>query len=162
MTTTMTDIIASMRKTFRSIFIAASFAAVDAAHAAGQLVVEQAWIRAAPPGTGMLAGYAVLHNRGDEALSINAVSSAAFASASLHETREEGGVSKMRALPSLLIAPGASVKLAPGGKHLMLMQPKGDVAAGKSVNIDFALGDKARVSAEFTVRDDAPPDDDAH
>lgn len=150
-----------MRQTFRSICIALLFAS-SAAHATGELVVEQAWIRAAPPGSAMLAGYAVLHNRGDEALSINVVSSAAFASASLHETTEENGVSKMRALPSLLIAPGASVALAPGGKHLMLMQPKVDVGAGKSVTIDFTLGDKRRVSMEFIVREDAPPDDNTH
>ena len=161
MTTKITDIIMVMRTTFRSICLALLLVATSA-HAAGLLVVEQAWIRTAPPGTAMLAGYAVLHNRGDEALSIDTVSSAAFASVSLHETSEENGVSKMRALPSLVIAPGASVELAPGGKHLMLMQPSSEVAAGKSVNILFVLGDKARVNATFSVRDDAPPDDDAH
>ncbi len=155
-------IIATMRKTFRSVLIIVLLAAASTAQAAGQLVVEQAWIRTAPPGALMLAGYALLHNRGDEALSIDAVSSAAFSSASLHETREENGVSKMRAVPSLLIAPGASVELAPGGMHLMLMQPKGDVAAGKPVSVVFVLGDKTRVNADFTVRDEAPPDVDAH
>lgn len=151
-----------MRKPFRSVFAALACAALTTAHAAGQLVVEQAWIRTAPPGASMLAGYALLRNEGDEALSVNAVRSDAFASASLHETREENGVSAMRALPSLLIAPGASVQLAPGGRHLMLMQPKADVSAGKSVAIEFVLGDKSRVSAEFPVRGDAPADDDAH
>lgn len=149
-----------MHKAFRSVFTALAFAALSPAHAAGRLVVEQAWIRAAPPGAAMLAGYALLRNEGDEALSIDAVDSAEFATASLHETREENGVAKMRALPSLLIRPGGEVELAPGGKHLMLMQPKAAVDAGKSVDVEFVLGDRSRVKAAFVVREDAPARDD--
>ena len=137
---------------------AAALLALSAApvRADGHLVVENAWIRTAPPGTPMLAGYARLSNRGDEALSVNGVASPRFGKASLHETREEKGVSTMRPLPSLVIAPGASVDLAPGGKHLMLMQPRGDVAAGQKIEIEFLLGDKRRQRVEFVVADEAP------
>jgi copper(I)-binding protein len=126
------------------------------AHAEGHLVVENAWIRTAPPGASMLAGYARLTNRGDEALSVNGVASPRFGKASLHETRVENGVSSMRPLPSLVIAPGASVELAPGGKHLMLMQPRGEVAAGQRIAVEFQLGDKRREQVEFVVADEAP------
>lgn len=139
-----------------ALILALACLAAGAAHAAGQLVVEQAWVRAAPPGAAMLAGYARLSNRGDEAISIESVDSPAFAHASLHETRVENGVSGMRALPALVLAPGASVELAPGGKHVMLMQPKTELASGAHVLLEFVLGDKRRVAADFVVADAAP------
>src|SRR6185436_16197132 len=43
--------------------------------AAGRLKVERAWIRAAPPGATTLAGYAVLHNGGDEPVIVHGASS---------------------------------------------------------------------------------------
>jgi copper(I)-binding protein len=119
-----------MRNGWRNVLMTAGLMVSVCANAKGQLVVEGAWIRLAPPGTPMWAGYARLSNRGDEALSVNAFSSDRFGKISLHETRDENGMSAMRPLPSLLLAPGASVDLAPGGKHLMLMQPRGEPAAG--------------------------------
>lgn len=144
------------RRSASALVLSLGVLAAGAAHAAGELVVEQAWVRAAPPGAAMLAGYAVLSNRGDEALGIEAVASAAFGHASLHETRDVNGVSGMRALPSLVIAPGASVSLAPGGKHVMLMQPKSALAPGEHVTVEFVLGDKRRVSADFVVGEGPP------
>ena len=49
--------------------------ATTAARADGKLGVMDAWIRAAPPGTEMMAGYATLTNTGDERISILTVQS---------------------------------------------------------------------------------------
>ena len=57
-------------------------------------------------------------------VTIVGASSPAFGEVSLHETRIVDGVSRMRALPELRIAPGDSAVLKPGGMHLMLMQPQ--------------------------------------
>jgi len=140
----------------RTSWIFAALAISGMVHAEGRLVVEQAWIRSAPPNTPMLAGYAHLSNRGDEAISVNGASSAFFMKASLHETLDENGVSKMRPLGNLLLKPGASMDLAPGGKHLMLMQPRGEVKPGQKIPVDFILGNGPRISAEFVVSDAAP------
>ena len=121
------------------------------AHAAGKLGVTDAWIRAAPPGARMLAGYATLKNGGDAALTILTVQSDAFRMTSLHETIVDNGVSKMRELHRLTIAPGATVALEPGGKHLMLMQPRQEIAVGEHVEVMFLLSDGARVETRFDV-----------
>jgi copper(I)-binding protein len=126
------------------------------ATAAGRLRVEDAWIREAPPGATAMAGYATLRNTGDEALRLLAVQSAAFRNASVHETVLSGGMSRMRELHDLEIAPGEKVSLQPGGRHLMLMDPRNPVALGDKIEIVFLLADGARVKTEFEVVADGP------
>jgi hypothetical protein len=41
----------------------------------------------------------------------------------------------MEAAPPAVILPGGSLSLQPGGLHLMLMQPGGELAPGDSVSI---------------------------
>lgn len=135
------------------------------AQAAGRLVVTDAWIREPPPSATMLAGYATLKNDGDEAVSVLTVQSDAFRMASLHETVVAEGMSKMRELHRLDLAPGASVELKPGGKHLMLMHPRSEVHAGDRVDVRFLLGDGQRVETYFVVAAptaEAAEDDHSH
>lgn len=129
-----------------------------AALAAGKLIVSHAWIREAPPGASMLAGYAELHNDGDQALRIVGVESDAFADASLHETVISGGISRMQSLKGIDLAPGASVAFQPGARHIMLMSPMHPIARGDKVEITFVLADGSRQSAAFKVRADASGD----
>ena len=74
-----------------------------------------------PPGHSMAAGYMTLTNNTDTEIIITRVSSTAFAQTALHESSIEDGVSRMRPLAALQIAANSSVKLQPGGKHLMLI-----------------------------------------
>jgi copper(I)-binding protein len=119
-------------------------------------VAEAAWIRAAPPSARMLAGYVRLRNPCKAAIVLTGARSVAFGSVMLHETRIEGGVSRMRHAAALTIAPGRTLALAPGGAHLMLMQPARVPAAGERVRIELALADGRRLPVQFTVRADAP------
>lgn len=145
-----------LQQTMTALMTAFALGASAVATAAGTLAVEQPWIRAAPPGVPMLAGYADLHNGGDASLRITAVESAAFGSVSLHETTVVDGVSRMRELPGLTIDAGATVRLAPGGKHLMLMEPRKPIDARTPVGLSFVLEDGRRVDASFVVTDQAP------
>ncbi|MGH8090766.1 MAG: copper chaperone PCu(A)C [Rudaea sp.] len=126
------------------------------AGAAGKVVVENAWIRAAPPGATMLAGYATLRNTGDAPLVVTGASSVDFGDVSLHESVNENGVERMRPLGEVSIAPGASVVFAPGGKHFMLMDPKWAPNTGDSVKIHISTKAGPGVDADFMVRDAAP------
>lgn len=96
---------------------------------------EQAWIRAMPPGMNMTAGFGTLRNRGAAPVEITAFSSPQFGEVSLHRSETVAGVSRMREVPSLVVAPGASVELAPGGYHLMLMMPVTPLSAGAPVRV---------------------------
>lgn len=134
--------------------LATAFA--GSAWAAGTLQVEQAWIRAAPPGVPMLAGYAELRNDGDAPLRIVSVQSAAFGEVSLHETTVVDGVSRMRELSGLTIAAGDTVRLEPGARHLMLMEPVRPVDAQAPIPVTFVLEDGRRIDAGFVVGDRGP------
>lgn len=123
-----------------------------AAHAACTLDVRDAWIRAAPPGAMMLAGYATLANSGAAPVAVRAVDAAQFGAASMHESYTENGVAKMRPMGDVLVAPNAAVNFAPGGKHFMLMRPAAPLAPGAKVEL-VLHADCGDVPASFVVRD---------
>ena len=131
---------------------AAGFAAVPAFAADCLPKVEGAWIRMPPAGLPMMAGYARISNPCKAPLAIVGAHSDAFADTSLHETRIEGGMSRMRATPALRLAPGGSAVLEPGGFHLMLMNPVKPLHAGDRVAIEFTLEDGRRFSVPFEAR----------
>ena len=138
------------------------FCIAPAAFATGQLEVSNAWIPQAPPGASALAGYLTLKNNGDAAVSILAAQSDRFRTVSVHQTVVENGVARMRELHSLEIAPGKEVKFAPGGMHLMLMQPSREPAPGERIEITFLLSDGQRVPALFDVQAAADTAGDGH
>ena len=129
---------------------------LTAAYAAGRLEASASWIRTGPPGAMMLAGYVNLRNSGDVALTVVGADCAGFRSVSMHQSVEENGVERMRPLAKFAIAPGESVTFAPGGKHLMLMQPVRQLKSGDTVRIHIATESGEGASADFTVRDSAP------
>lgn len=81
------------------------------------------------PGSSVQAAYLALKNNSDAAITIDRVTSPQFASVAMHESLLENGVAKMRALPQLTIAAGATERFEKGGKHLMLMQPIDEAGA---------------------------------
>ncbi|HEY6894485.1 MAG TPA: copper chaperone PCu(A)C [Rhodanobacteraceae bacterium] len=129
----------------------ASILAAPFAHAEGKLTVYDAWIRKAPPGASMMAGYATLKNEGDAPLKVLTVQSDAFRQSSIHETVIERGVSKMRELPRIDLAAGATVEMKPGGAHLMLAEPRHPILVGDKVHMVFLLTDGTRVETYFDV-----------
>jgi len=126
------------------------------AHAAGRLVIENAWIPIPPPGVSMLAGYATLRNAGDAPLAITGAQSESFADVSLHYSFERDGLSRMRPVDELDVQAGSYRVLEPGGYHLMLMQPKRELKAGDKVKIHISTNSAEGADAEFVVRDLAP------
>ena len=116
------------------------------------LTVSEAWIRAAPPMAAVHAGYATLVNDGTKPLRIVAASSSAFASVEMHETTEENGISKMRALRSLTIVPHTTVKFEPGGKHFMLKDATRPLSAGDRVVVSLTDAAGCTATASFVVR----------
>lgn len=120
--------------------------AVTQAHACGNLTVSAAWARAAPPTATVMAGYLTLANDGDQAVSVTAASSPSFERVEMHDMTHENGVMRMRKLEQIEIAPGDKAELAPGGRHLMLIQPKGAFAVGDEIELTLTLcGEHAQV-----------------
>lgn len=118
--------------------------------------VEKAWIRAAPPGATALAGYATVRNGCGRVVTVTDVASRDFAMGMIHETRVAEGVSRMRHVRELAIAPGGVLRFEPGGRHLMLMHPRRAIRAGDRLLVRLELDDGREVSTLFEVRGQAP------
>ncbi len=104
-------------------------------------VFEDAWIREIPPGMKMTAGFGTLSNPGSTEIRIVSFSSPLFGDVSLHRTELVDGMSEMREVALLTIPAAGTVELAPGGYHLMLMSPSGEIAAGQMVRIEMTAAD---------------------
>jgi copper(I)-binding protein len=107
---------------------------------AGDLVITQAWSRATPSGAKIAGGYLTIENKGTAPDRLLGGSGDIAGKVEVHEMAMNNGVMTMRPLDKgLTIDPGKTVKLAPGGYHLMIMDLKGP----------FKQGDKVPVTLEF-------------
>jgi len=118
--------------------------------------VKGGWIRLIPGGMSMQAGFGRIDNRCPMPATIVSASSAAYGSVALHESKTVDGISRMRAVPELRIAPDSGAVMQPGGLHLMLMQPRAALKPGSRVVIEFKLKDGRSVLGEFEARKPAP------
>jgi copper(I)-binding protein len=117
-----------------------------------ELQISDAWIKNLPPSVPVRAGYMTIHNPQTHPSKIVAVSSNAFASVEIHRTVEKDGMVSMERVPELTIAPNATVQLAPGGLHLMMMQPADPIKPGMRVAITIRLEDGSEQNLELVVK----------
>ena len=122
------------------------------AQASDQIMVEDAWIREAPPGAAAMAGYMILHNHGDSERSLVSASSPAFASVQLHRTVMEEGMAKMVHQKAITVPAGGSVTFKPKDYHLMLMKPKQALKAGDTVEVTLVFEDGNSMTVPYEVR----------
>jgi periplasmic copper chaperone A len=118
---------------------------------AGDLVISQAWSRATPNGAKIGGGYLTIENKGSAPDRLIGCSSDLAGTVQVHEMTVINGVMKMRPLDGgLTIDPGKTVKLAPGGYHLMLMELKGPLKQGDKlpVMLEFEKAGKVQVSLD--------------
>ena len=119
--------------------------------AEADLVVSDAWIREAPPGTTVLAGYLKITNRGTSHATVTGVSADDFGSIEIHRTVMENGVARMLSARQLEIPAGESFVLEPGGYHLMLFDPVRPLVAGDSVELLLQIRNGACLAVNAPV-----------
>ena len=105
-----------------------------------------------PAAMPMMAGFGRIENPCAKPMTIVGASSTAFGGVEMHETRVVDGISRMRAVPELRIAPGGAATFKPGGLHLMLMEPVATLKPGSRVAIEFTLKDGGKALGEFVVK----------
>jgi periplasmic copper chaperone A len=142
-----------------AVSLALSAVGQASAHAydAGPLHIDRPWIRTPPPGAPTAAGYLTIVNHGRMAERLLGGVSAEVQAIEPHAMSMNGGVMRMRALSGgFAIAPGASLTLAPGGDHLMLVAPRRPLKAGDRVAATLNFAHAGPVKVEFVVQDEAP------
>src|SRR6184192_1803593 len=121
---------------------------------AGDLVITQAWSRATPGGAKIAGGFLTIENKGAVPDRLLSGSGDIAGKVEIHEMAMNNGVMTMRPLDKgLVIEPGKTVKFAPGGYHLMLMDLKTPLKQGDKVPVTLEFEKAGKVKLTFDVQD---------
>ena len=118
---------------------------------AGDLVITQAWSRATPGGAKIAGGYLTIENKGAAPDRLIGGAGDVAGKIEVHEMSMNNGVMTMRPLDKgLTIEPGKTVKLAPGGYHLMMLDLKSPLKQGDKVpvTLEFEKAGKVKLSLD--------------
>ena len=118
---------------------------------AQQLEISDAWVRLTPPGSPMTAGYGTLENTGSLPITLTAFSSPQFGDVTLHYTEDVNGTATMREARNHTLNPGNTLRLEPGGYHLMLMQRSAETPEGSDVSVTFEFESGEAYTHAFSV-----------
>ena len=132
-----------------AVAVALSAVATGGAQAGG-IAVSNAWIRALPSDVSS-AGYFTLYNGTGKQIVLVDASSPACGMLMLHKTKTAGGMASMEDVPSIPIAAGAHLSFAPGGYHLMCMEPSNDMKIGARVPVTLTFADGLTLTQDFSV-----------
>ncbi|MDR7521599.1 MAG: copper chaperone PCu(A)C [Armatimonadota bacterium] len=151
-----------------AVFIGAATISGDAASPASSIRIEKAWARpgvAAPAGVhgkgtemgpGASAIYMVIHNTGSQADRLLRADAGVAAAVELHETRMEGGMSRMHKVPAIVVPARGRAQLRPGGLHIMLLGLKRDLKEGERLAVTLHFERAGAVAISVPVRMSAP------
>ena len=119
----------------------------------GDLVISQAWSRATPSGAKIGGGYLTIENRGSAPDRLIGGMADVAGKVQVHEMSMDNGVMKMRPVDNgLAIDPGKTVKLAPGGYHLMMMDLKAPLKQGDKVPVTLEFEKAGKVTVSLDVK----------
>ncbi len=118
----------------------------------GSLEIGQPWTRATAPTAPAAGGFLTVTNKGTTPDRLIAVRTPVAAQAEIHEMKMDGDVMRMRELDKgLEIPPGATVTLAPGGFHLMLMNLKQPLLKDTRVPVTLVFEKAGSIDVELSV-----------
>jgi len=113
--------------------------------------VTDAWVRPSTGMQGAVAAYFTITNSTGRDDALLSASSPIAKTVELHETSTDAsGMTGMQPIDRVAVASGATVTLAPGGMHVMLMDLTQALPTGGTVELDlvFEHGGKVVVQAE--------------
>jgi len=141
-------------RTLVAVALALSWSSAAGAHdyKLGTLEIAHPWARATPPSAPSGGGYLTITNKGPTEDRLVSVKSPAAGAVQVHEMKMEGNVMRMREVEGgLAIPPGATVALAPGGFHLMMMGLKVPLKEGEKVPVTLVFQKAGSIDIELAV-----------
>ena len=119
--------------------------------AEGTIRVDDAWAR--PTSLGPTAAYLSIHNGTGQADRLTGARSACCATIEIHQTLMRGDrMSMAPAGEGLVVEPGATVALKPGGHHLMLFEPHEPLRDGMRFELVLEFESGGEIPVEVEVR----------
>lgn len=118
----------------------------------GDLVIDHPALRLPPPNARVTGGYFLIRNNGDKADRLVSATSIISKRTELHIMTMENDVMKMRELENGIEIPaGESVRLQPGGQHLMFMGMEAALAEGEKHQVELVFEQAGSLTVEFVV-----------
>jgi copper(I)-binding protein len=125
----------------------------EQAHVADALQIDHPFARATPPGARTGAVYMIVSNASNESDRLIRASTPVAAGVVFHQMTLDGGVMKMRAVPSVEVRAGGRLELTPNGYHLMLLDLKQPLKVGERFPLTLTFEDAGTVLVSVTVED---------
>ena len=93
--------------------------------ALGNIIIENSWVRAAAPGTKVMAAYMTIVNNSVKPIEmdIEKIISKGFKKTEVHKS-SLNDMMTMEKIDTIIIKPNESLVLEPGGLHFMLINPE--------------------------------------
>lgn len=134
-----------------SLLLGLSVAAQAQAPTAHLIAVKQPWARATPVGAKTGATYMAIINNGESPDTLLGATTPVATQVQFHRVTEEHGISRMRELKTLDLAPGAEVILKPGGMHVMLVGLKQPLKEGGTFPLTLRFERAGRIDIKVSV-----------
>lgn len=118
----------------------------------GDLSISAAWVRETPPGAPVAAGYLTIRNTGSAPDRLVGGSTPFAGRLSIHAMATVDGMMRMQPVPDgIVIAPGGSATLSPGGTHLMFTGLTDAPVAGGTVAVTLVFERAGTVEVTMPV-----------
>lgn len=141
-----------MRKIRPEFVLAALALLASPAHATDTVMVKDGWFRSLPANL-PAGGYFTLHNGGTAPIKLTGAESPACSMIMLHKSEERNGTGTMVEVPSIDVPASGDLTFAPGGYHLMCMNPK--MKPGTMVKVTLEFADGTQAISDFAVKNAA-------
>ena len=118
-----------------------------------ELQISDAWARETVAGQPATAAYLTIANNGSGADRLVAVDAPAPATATVHESSNAGGVTRMRPIGAGLDVPArTTVRLTPGGTHVMITGLTSPLEPGDRLTLTLRFERSGERAVEIPVR----------
>lgn len=127
------------------------FSAGVLAGAADHVSVQDPYVRLAPPNAPATGAFMVIKNNGDKDVKVVKADNPVSKVTELHTHLNEGGVMKMRPVPSIEVKAKGEAVLKPGGLHVMMIDIKTPMKEGDVVPITLSFDDGSTKQVDAKV-----------
>lgn len=125
---------------------------VSQAGAALNVTISNARVVMAPVSGNPAAVYFDLSYSGPAGVTLDAVDVEGAGMTMIHDYAESAGKMQMVMIDAVPLAQGTPVSFAPGGLHVMAMDPSGALKAGGTTKVKLTLSDGSGISVDVPVR----------
>jgi copper(I)-binding protein len=142
-----------LKQTFKCLLVVALAAAAGVARA--EVTVTEAWVRGMVPGQSATGAFMTIHST--QPTTLIGASTPMASRVEIHRMTVDQGMMRMRPVEGVPVPENGSVRLEPGGYHVMLMGVTKPLAKGEKIPLELTFKDKdgkqSTTRIEADVRD---------